>query len=92
MPLDAAGAKIDTIVHELVGENAGEDQLTLASDFAHAQIQLLRIRSIRTRQLENTGLNNLTVKKLKQLAALDRYERYALTKRRRASNKLRREE
>jgi hypothetical protein len=87
-PLDLTSAKIDSIVRGLVDENASEDQLILASDFAHAQIKLLRIRSIRTRQLGNSGLNNFTVKKLKRLSALDRYERYAHTKRRRASKKL----
>jgi hypothetical protein len=89
LPLDPTSAKIDSIVRGLVGENAGEDQLMLASDFAHAQVKLLRIRSIRTKQLASRDLNDFPIKELKRLAALDRYERYALTKRRRASSKLR---
>jgi hypothetical protein len=93
MMLDSASAIIETIVRELVGEAAaGEDRQTLAVDFARAQVGLLRIRSVRTKQLENADRNNFTVKELRRLAALDRYERYALTTRRRASLKLRREE
>lgn len=88
MPLDWAPTTIDLIVRELVGETASEERLTLASDLARAQAELLRIRSIRIGQLKGTVLDNFTVKHLRRLAALDRYERYAHTKRRRASKKL----
>ena len=85
MPLDPAVAKIASIVHELVGENASEDRLTSAFDFAHAQARLLQIRSIRTEQLASRDLNDFNTMELRRLVALDRYERYALTKRRRTS-------
>jgi hypothetical protein len=88
IPIGPASAKIDAIVRELVGKTASEDRLTLASDLVHARVELLRIRSIRTGQLQSTVLNDFTAKQLQRLAALDRYERYAHTKRRRASKKL----
>ena len=78
-------AKVALIVSEVAGEQATEDQLTSAADFARAQIELLRIRVIRTKQLAKINLhdgNNYNIQDLRQLAALDRYERYALTKRR----------
>jgi hypothetical protein len=87
MPLDPAVVKIASIVHELVGEKASEDRLTSAIDFSHAQARLLQIRSIRAEQLAR-DLNDFNRMELRRLAALYRYERYALTKRRRASKKL----
>jgi hypothetical protein len=88
MPFDPAQATIGSIVRELVGETVSEDRLTLAHDLARAQVELLRIRSIRIGQLKGTVLADFTVKQLRRLAALDRYERYAHTKRRRASKRL----
>jgi hypothetical protein len=37
-------AKVNSIARELAGEQAAEDRLTVAADFARAQIELLRIR------------------------------------------------
>lgn len=88
IPIVPASAKIDAIVRELVGKTANEDRLTLATDLVHAQLELLRIRSIRNGQLQSTVLNDCTAKQLRRLAAFDRYERYAHTKRRRASKRL----
>jgi hypothetical protein len=52
-------------------------------------MELLRIRAIRTDQFGKVELtDNRNLKEIERLAALDRYERYALTKRRRASKKL----
>jgi hypothetical protein len=75
-----------TKVHSIAGELTGA-----AADFALAHIDLLRIRAIRTEQFAKVAPNdgsNLNKKELIRLAALDRYERYALTKRRRASREL----
>jgi hypothetical protein len=63
----------------------------LIADFAQAQGEILRIRAIRTDQWTNIGLgegHDHDPNDLKRLAALDRYERYALTKRRRALQRL----
>jgi hypothetical protein len=78
-------AKVDAIAHALAGEGAGEDTLTSAADFARAQLELGRIRSKRTELTEKLRLDCNDVRELRRLAALDRYERYFLTKRRRAS-------
>ena len=54
-------------------------------------LELLRINAIRTEQfakVDPNGSSNLNKRELNRLAALDRYERYALTKRRRASRAL----
>jgi hypothetical protein len=83
-----ASSEIDLIARELADELAGEYHLSFASDFVRSQIELMRIRSIRAQQLQAIDLNAPTLKQLRRLAALDRYERYAHTKRRRASKKL----
>jgi hypothetical protein len=88
----ATSAKVDWIAGEVAGEQASGHQKAAAQGFARAQVELLRIRSIRSDQLANTVLNDSTdrnMRELNRLAALDRYERYALTKRRRASRTLR---
>jgi hypothetical protein len=87
LPDPAGLAKVNLIAVGLAGEQASEDRLTSAEDVAHAQVELLRIRSIRTEQLAKMNpieSNCYNIQELKRLAALDRYERYALTKRRRA--------
>src|SRR3974377_2263601 len=89
-PDPTASAKIDSLASVLAGEQTSEDRLESVTDFARAQVELLRIRSIRSEQLARIDLNDCTLgnlRELKRLAALDRYERYALTKRRRASRK-----
>jgi hypothetical protein len=78
-------AKVDAIAHALAGEGAKEDMLTSAADFARAQLELGRIRSKRTELTEKLRLDHNDMQGLGRVAALDRYERYFLTKRRRAS-------
>jgi hypothetical protein len=85
-----ATAKVDAIAHALAGERAIEDRLTLAADFARAQLGLLRVRATRAGLMEAARLNYSNINKLRRLVALDRYERYCLTKRRRALKKLQR--
>jgi hypothetical protein len=85
-------AKVDAIAHALAGEKANEDRLTSAADFARAQLGLLRIRSTRTELMEKIELNYITRRSCATMrhhvVALDRYERYSLTIRRRASRNL----
>jgi hypothetical protein len=84
-------ARVDWIAGEVAGEQASNHQKAAARGFARAQVELLRIRSIRSQQLAKLDLNDDTgsLLGLKRLASLDRYERYALTKRRRSSRGLR---
>lgn len=90
MPLNLpSAATVNSIVLKLAGDHATADRLASAIDFAGAQMELLRIREIRTDQFSKVDLNDgSNLKELQHLAALDRYERYALTKRRRASKQL----
>jgi hypothetical protein len=90
MPLDLpSAAEVNFIARELAGEYATEDRLISAAHFASAQMELLRIREIRTNQFAKVDLSDgSNLREIERLAALDRYERYALTKRRRASKEL----
>lgn len=84
-------AKVDSTARDCFEEPAAEDQLTSAADFFRAQIDLLRIGAIRTEKWASISQKegeDFNPKDLKRLAALDRYERYAFTKRRKASQKL----
>ena len=58
-----------------------------AAEFAEAQVELLRIRATRTTLIGKIEFINNGTQELRRLLALDRYERYAHTKRRRASVK-----
>jgi hypothetical protein len=71
-----------------MGEGEREYNLKLATEFVHAQLELQRIGSTRTGLMETFDPHQPDVGVLLRLAALDRYERYAHTKRRRASAKL----
>ena len=87
----ATSAKVDWIAGEVAGEQASNHQKAAARGFARAQVELLRIRSIRSEQSAKMDLNDCTpgnLRELKRLASLDRYERYALTRRRRSSRGL----
>ena len=85
-------AEANAIAGVLVAEQESADRLTSVKDFAYAQVELVRIQAIRFKSWAEIDLNKdleRNTKDLKRLASLDRYERYALTKRRRASRKLR---
>jgi len=89
VPLDSAvSAKVEAIARELASEQASEDRLTSAASFVRAQLELVRIRSIRTARLAKIDPNENNLQELERLVALDRYERYALTRRRRAALKV----
>jgi hypothetical protein len=81
-------AKVDAIALALASGEGNEDRLKPAAEFAMAQIELLRIRSTRTELTAKIEINYNNTQQLRRVVALDRYERYALTRRRRASDKL----
>jgi hypothetical protein len=76
-------ADVDALAHALAGE---EVELASAVEFARAQLELLRIRSARADLMAKFELHRDNMHELQRLVALDRYERYARTKRRRASH------
>jgi hypothetical protein len=59
-----------------------------AEEAAAAVLDLTRIRQIRRAMLATMNLKTATLEQLRRLMALDRYERRAMTRRRRASAKL----
>ena len=56
----ATSAKVDWIAGKVAGDQASEHQQTAAQEFARAQIELLRIRSIRSEQLAKIDLDGST--------------------------------
>jgi hypothetical protein len=81
-------AKVDTIGGALTRDQASEQQRMAATEVAQAQLELLRIRAVRAELTAMVDLTSGNLEQLQRLVALDRYERFAHTKRRRASRKL----
>jgi uncharacterized protein (UPF0261 family) len=77
-------AKFHTLEAALAGDRADEDRQRAVAEMARAQFELLRVRKIRAAMLAAADLEGGDPKALQRLLALDRYERYAHTKRRRA--------
>ena len=89
LPLDMkTSAKADAIGRALTRDQASEEQRVAATEVAQAQLELLRIRAVRAELTALVDLASGNLEQLQRLAALDRYERFAHTKRRRASRKL----
>jgi hypothetical protein len=70
-PDPATSAKIAAVAHVLAGEQASEDRLTSATDFARAHLELLQIRSMRAELMAKVELGNISSQELRRLAALD---------------------
>ena len=81
-------AKADAIGRALARDHASEEQRMAATELAQAQLELLRIRAVRAELMAMVDVASGNFEQLQRLAALDRYERFAHTKRRRASRKL----
>jgi hypothetical protein len=83
----ATSAKADAITQALMGEDPNEEKLRSAAEFAAAQLRLQRIRSVRADSIAKVDIHRPDLHEMRRLVALDRYERYAHTKRRRAAVK-----
>ena len=93
-PDSLAVEKIITVVSALTGAPATEEQQIAAQHFACAQLQLAQIQVIRAQQWEKSDTIEgppVSARDLRHLASIDRYERCALTKRRKAAKNLRAE-
>jgi hypothetical protein len=91
LPMEIDGdvsTKIEALVEALASNNPDTDRQLAIAEIAQAQLELLQIRKVRAQMLAGTKLEEGDLKVLQRLLALDRYERYAHTKRRRASVKL----
>ena len=88
LPFDPmTSAKVDAIAQALVGGDEGEDQAASAAEFARAHLEVLAIRAKRAELITKIDTFEYNTQELHRLVALDRYERYANTRRRRASHK-----
>jgi hypothetical protein len=87
-PDTATSVKIDAFAQVLVRDQVDQEYLSAATELAEAQWQLLRVRAVRAELMATFDIADGDYQKLWQLAALDNYERLALTKRRKASRKL----
>ncbi len=85
-PDKATRAKVEIFALTLVGHIANDEQKLAAAEVAKAQFQLLRIRQRRADLLAALDLSN--PREMRRLASLDRYERIAMTRRRRAGDNL----
>jgi hypothetical protein len=86
LQLDPASfTKLDAIVALLNADDPANP--SAATEVALAQLELWQIRKVRAQLMAGIDLESCGVQTLRRLAAL-RYERYARTKRRRASREL----
>jgi hypothetical protein len=87
LPDDVATmADIDAIASTFIGcaDAVGADEQEQAAAFARSMIELRRVRQVRADMFATLVPNGFEPTALRRLAALDRYERLARTKRRRA--------
>jgi hypothetical protein len=82
----ATSERIEALTRLLVGEGRSE-QLGAAAEIAEAQLELLRVRAVRREMHGEIDPNRCNIQQLRRLAAIDRYERLAHTRRRLASCK-----
>jgi hypothetical protein len=71
----------------MVSDESDNQTLHAANEAASAELDLIRIRQSRMTMFEMIDFKNCDIEQLRRLAALNRYERRAMTKRRRASAK-----
>ncbi len=64
------------------------EQTRVAGEVLYAQCELLRVRAIRGELMSMADDSSLNLVVLRRVAALDRYEQRALTKRRRSAKLL----
>jgi hypothetical protein len=77
--------EVETLASVLLMDSASM-QAKSASELAQSELKLLRIRRVRGEMLGLLLLKDCTAQGLKRLLALDRYERSARAKRRRAGD------
>jgi hypothetical protein len=81
--------KIEHLIRQVAGPEASEDRIEAAIDFAIAHHEIGRVREVRNAMLSSMDLAHADPEDLKQVLSTNRYENRALTKRRRASARLR---
>jgi hypothetical protein len=84
-PLPFNIAEVDIIALTLVKDGGAGADLSAARELAHAYLEIVRIRGVR-RQISADLFQSFQPGELKKLANLDRYERPAFARARRAEN------
>jgi len=87
LPLDtdpAASMRARGMAQLLVPDGADPIQTLAAFEMAQAHAQLQRVGAVRSQLMANLDFASPNLKQMRRLAALERYERQALTRRRRA--------
>jgi hypothetical protein len=87
VPMQAVPQLVEKLAKALAGNTAGAIELGAADALAAAQLELKRIRTTRMAALE-TDLNSMDPQALRDLLALERYERLALSRRKAALRRL----
>ena len=83
----AYSAEIERMANEIVSQSENRETIELARRVAEAESDLARIRQDSLLQ-RNGGLNKVAEDVLKQLIAMDRYERRAVSRRKFAMREL----
>ncbi len=83
-PDPASEAQIEALTQAIIGDSTTPEAFEAAREIAEAHVELMRIRSIRAATAATLDLVAADPQALARLQALDRYERLAHTKRRRA--------
>jgi hypothetical protein len=88
-PLSDGAVEIfdEGLVEDLTSNPDSEEEISAAKDIAWAELELRRIRDVRSKLIV-AFVKGGQLKLLKRLAALQRYDRFALTRRKRALPKL----
>lgn len=81
-------AALEELTSEILENDIGNGRADAAKEAAAAVLDLIRTRQVRRAMLATTDLKTVNIEQLRRLMALDRYERRAMTRRRRASAKL----
>jgi hypothetical protein len=92
-PLNMDEATLSTIeaIARLLLDKFDRGQESLAAkQFAETQLELLRVRCVRNELMISLSAQPYSLGRLKQMLSLDRYERCALSKRKKATQELQR--
>ena len=80
----AALVNVESLARDLAGQDADPSRIERAAEFVLAQLELKRIEKTRQASMALLDIEQPQLDILQEIAALDRYERYAQTRRRRA--------
>ena len=89
-PDGATRNQMELLVQQAAGQEASDERLEAASDYATAYYDIDRVRKVRAEILSDRSLAKATPEQLDELIAIDRYDSRAQTRQRRAASRLRR--